>query len=212
MSMHEFLDDELREQAALYVLRSLSEDDARAWRLHLGQCPTCRAEVEALERVAGELTAIAPAAEPPPQLWSRVLARVRACAPEAHANQGAGQVWKSWPADEDAARPFTYVDGSQGSFEPTSFAGVSARRLFVDLAQQRVTMIVRMQPGSSYPAHRHSGPEECYVLQGDLDTGQRHMQAGDFERSAAGSRHAVQSTQGGCVLFIVSSLGDEILA
>ena len=94
----------------------------------------------------------------------------------------------------------------------TAFPGVSARRLFFDAAHQRVTMLVRMAAGATSPPHRHSGPEDCYVLEGDLDTGRRIMRSGDYEHSLPESVHATQSTRGGCLLFIVSSLGDEILA
>ena len=89
--------------------------------------------------------------------------------------------------------------------------GVEARRLFVDSESDRVTMLVRMAPGSSYPAHVHGGPEECLVISGDLRIGPQHMKCGDFQRAVPGSTHVVQSTDEGCVLLIVSSLHDEIL-
>lgn len=228
MNAHEFLDDDLREQAALYVLGSLAEDDARRWRLHLARCPACRAEVASLERLGAELACIAPSVAPPSQLWSRVLERVRSLpqpfagaaerASSAGDDPAAGQVWKRWPAAETERGPFTYVDEDAGAFEATAFPGISARRLFVDRERDRVTMLVRMEPGSAYPSHRHGGPEDCFVLQGDLEiqdeasAGERELRAGDFVRSAPGSVHGVQSTRAGCLLFLVSSLNDELLA
>lgn len=74
-----------------------------------------------------------------------------------------------------------------------------------------MTFLARMAPGSSYPSHRHGGPEECYVLKGDLDVGHRKMRAGDFERAEPGSVHARETTEEGCLLLIVSSLRDEML-
>lgn len=228
MNAHEFLDDDLREQAALYVLGSLAEDDARRWRLHLAQCPACRAEVASLERLSAELAGLAPSVAPPPQLWTRVLERVRhtprprpdaaELAARGTDDDAAGQVWKHWPAADAERGPFTYVDEDAGAFQPTSFPGISARRLFVDRERDRVTMLVRMEPGSAYPSHRHGGPEDCFVLQGDLEIqtdahdGERELRAGDFVRSAPGSVHGVQSTRAGCLLFLVSSLNDELLA
>jgi quercetin dioxygenase-like cupin family protein len=235
MNAHTFLDDDLREQAALFVLGSLAEDDARRWRLHIARCLVCREEVLGLERVSGELAIVAPAVAPPPQLWQRVLERVRQIprpltpiqSPATDAGepiaghgigQDAGQVWKQWPAADAERGAFTYVDEDAGAFQPTSFSGISARRLFVDRERDRVTMLVRMEPGSAYPAHRHGGPEDCFVLQGDLeiaddsDAGERELRAGDFVRSAPGSVHGVQSTRAGCLLFLVSSLNDELLA
>lgn len=219
MNAHEFLDDDLREQAALFVLGSLAEDDARRWRLHIARCLLCREEVLGLERISGELAILAPAVAPPPQLWQRVLERVRQLPRpltpmEESLDAGetaAGQVWKHWPAADAERGPFTYVDEDAGAFQQTSFPGISARRLFVDRERDRVTMLVRMEPGSAYPAHRHGGPEDCFVLQGDLNVSEREMRAGDFVRSAPGSVHGVQSTRAGCLLFLVSSLNDELL-
>jgi anti-sigma factor ChrR (cupin superfamily) len=69
-----------------------------------------------------------------------------------------------------------------------------------------------MAPGTSYPAHRHGGAEECFVLEGDLRVGaDLHMRAGDFQRAEEGSVHPDQTTDHGCVLLIVSSTADEIL-
>ena len=37
------------------------------------------------------------------------------------------------------------------------------------------------------------------------------MHAGDYQRMGGGTVHPVQSTEGGCVLFIISSLHDELM-
>jgi quercetin dioxygenase-like cupin family protein len=70
-------------------------------------------------------------------------------------------------------------------------------------------MLVRMAPGTSFPAHVHNGPEECFVLQGDLTIGPATMATGDYQYAPPGSSHPVQSTRGGCVLLLTSSLSDE---
>ena len=38
------------------------------------------------------------------------------------------------------------------------------------------------------------------------------MHAGDYQRASGRSIHPVQSTDGGCLLLIVSSLRDEMVA
>ena len=212
MSWHEFLDEDLRERAALFVLGDLAGDDERLYRLHLAGCDVCRAEVESLARTARALTRAAPAVQPAPELWERVLARIRrapgAATPDA--GNARAQVWQEWTPDVPAPSGFAFAAGG-APFEPTGFPGVEARRLYVDAANDRVTMLVRMAPGSSYPGHRHGGPEECFVLEGDLRVGDLRMRAGDYQRADAGSRHGLQSTEGGCVLLLVSSLRDELL-
>jgi quercetin dioxygenase-like cupin family protein len=126
-------------------------------------------------------------------------------------------VWKSWGSAPpegfvaDPARAFHFVGSDAGAWEPTGVEGIEARRLSVDRENDRATFLARMAPGTSYPAHRHAGPEECYVLSGDLRVGDLHMHAGDYQRADPGSIHGVQSTDAGCLLLLVSSLDDEIL-
>ena len=98
---------------------------------------------------------------------------------------------------------------SQGEWEPTGVPGIEARRLLVDGRRERVSMLVRMAPGSSFPAHVHNGDEECYVIQGDLQVGDLTMRAGDYQFAPAGTRHPMQSTEQGCLLLLASSTKDE---
>jgi len=51
----------------------------------------------------------------------------------------------------------------------------------MDSAQQRVTALVRMEPGSQ--------SEELYVLEGSCDCGGRLLRQGDYHRAEAGSIH-----------------------
>ncbi|MBL8859906.1 MAG: cupin domain-containing protein [Planctomycetes bacterium] len=221
MELHDFLDDDLRNEAALFVLNSLGAEEARTYRLHLGQCDVCRVEVESLAQTAGKLALIAPSVTPPGGLWDRVLARVRRTDPRLSADarpanrqdENSPQVWKRWEPDTGRAVPdFTFLSGVDDSgFEPTPIAGIEARKLFVDHENDRVTMLVRMRAGSSYPPHIHGAVEECYVISGDLSVGTHRMRAGDYQRAEAGSTHERQSTEGGCVVLLVSSLHDELI-
>ena len=221
MTRHETLDDRARESCALAALGALPPEEAAAFEAHAADCPACRAERASLLALAGELAALAPAADPPERLWSRVASRVRAtpqepaatlapAAPAASVRQV--QPWKAWTASAEARAGLLTIAAGDGGWQATSVAGIDVRQLFVDPAADRVTMLVRMAAGSAYPPHRHATAEECFVLQGDIRVdGATHMHAGDYQRAEAGSRHGVQSTDGGCTLLIVSSLHDELL-
>lgn len=145
---------------------------------------------------------------PPPELKQKVLAAVRDLETGAAAPV---QLWKNWSAPQTEG-DLIIQRKQEGQWEETGVTGVEVKRLFVDQSRNYVTMLVRMHPGSSYPGHRHGGFEECYVLQGDLSVGDTVLRAGDYQRAAGGSIHGEQSTQNGCVLFIVSSQYDELLA
>ena len=75
-----------------------------------------------------------------------------------------------------------------------------------------VTSLVRIQPGGRYPAHRHHGAEQSWVIEGSCRIGSVSIRAGDFAVAAAGTVHDVLESDEGCVLLIVSSARDEILA
>ena len=222
MTRHETLDEQARETCALAALGALPPEEAAAFEAHAAACPACRAEHASLSALAGELAALAPAADPPERLWSRVAARVRATPQEPATAQPAPaapaaptrqvQPWKSWAASAEARAGLLTIAAGDGDWQATSVPGIAVRQLFVDPAADRVTMLVRMAAGSAYPPHRHAMAEECFVLQGDIRVdGATHMHAGDYQRADAGSRHGVQSTDGGCTLLIVSSLHDELL-
>ncbi len=121
------------------------------------------------------------------------------------------QLWKNWASRFDA-KDLIVQRRDEGRWEKTGVEGVEVKQLFVDPKRDYVTMLVRMQAGASYPSHRHNGFEECYVLQGDLSVGEMTLRTGDYQRAEGGSVHVVQSTTDGCLLFIVSSQHDELLA
>lgn len=218
MKQHDVLDDAARERAAAHAIGGLDAGEARDMEQHLAACAPCREEVETLRAVAGQLALLAPGAAPPAGLRARLVERLRATSQgglrpvPAAAQEPPAQAWKAWRADTPALDGLTYVARDATGWQQTVFEGVQARRLFVDEANDRVTMLVRMAPGSSYPAHVHGGAEECYVLEGDLQVGDLRMGAGDYQRAERGVSHPVQATRNGCLLFLVSSLHDELLS
>ncbi|MEB2363831.1 MAG: cupin domain-containing protein [Bryobacteraceae bacterium] len=148
----------------------------------------------------------APGVKPPPGLRTKVLSAIRRATAEVPHGP---QVWKNWPGSP--AGSLHVVRQGEGDWENVR-AGVMAKSLYVDPERDIVTMLVSMQPGSTYVPHRHAGPEQCFVLEGDLHDGERVFRAGDFQCAKAGSVHNAQWTESGCLLLIVSSLNDELLS
>ena len=208
--------DDAALQAALYVVGCLAPEEAAQFEEHLAGCAACLAEVGQLRRVASALARLAPEVDPPAELRDRLLERVAAPPTERIVQEPSpaarpAQSWKNWAPSPAGGGP-VFVPAADGGWEPTGVAGVSARGLFVDPEHDRVTMLVRMAPGATYPAHRHGGPEECYLLEGDLDDGDICMHAGDYLRKEGGTLHGLQSSEHGCLMLIVSSLRDELVA
>jgi putative transcriptional regulator len=213
-------------EQALVGLDAARLDDLRAHLLH---CAACNAQQAQLSQVLVEQVEALEPVRPAPSVWQRLEARLAAqpevLAAEKSDSLGAtprapeAQPWKRWSSSPSGAPrralpwPGLHIQRADpAAWQTTAFTGVEVQPLSVSAEMRQATMLVRMAPGSSYPPHRHSGPEECYVLAGDLWVGDDvELKPGDFQRAEADSVHAVQSTRGGCLLLIQTSLDDELL-
>ncbi|MEZ5977412.1 MAG: cupin domain-containing protein [Planctomycetota bacterium] len=208
---HDVVDVALRVASESHLRGELRAEDVARYQRHLESCDVCRellGDENAVDAVLSRALARNAAAGAGDELWERIAERMGADEPTA-------QPWRAWLDSGARTRSdgFSVSFERDAEFEPTSHPGVRTRRLAVDPSARQVTMLVEMQPGSSYPPHRHGGPEECFVLSGDLQVGDDlEMRTGDFQRAEKGSIHPVQSTRGGCLLLIVSSVDDELLA
>jgi len=98
-------------------------------------------------------------------------------------------------------------------FTETSYPGVSVRFLASDRATGYAAVLIRMEPGSSYPRHAHTGGEELLVLRGGYEDEAGRYGAGEFRRHPPGSRHHPRVPEDGetCSLFAIAREGIEIL-
>ncbi len=222
-----------RDTAATHCMGALVADDAQRYLAHLADCEACQRELElaqadvacADEALALESLAQADAPAASPSVRERLLASVRESAEaSAHDAQreleagGLDRTWRRWnaalPSGASTAgfsEGMYAVAGDAGAWEPIGIPGIEVKRLAVDPVRRTATMLVRMGPGTSYPPHRHAAVEECFVLSGDLRVGERELRGGDFQVSQTNSIHPVQSTRGGCLLYITSSQDDELV-
>jgi len=68
--------------------------------------------------------------------------------------------------------------------------------------------MMKMEAGSIYPSHDHSGAEQCFVVEGSALVHGHTLQAGDFHSSAAGSTHGDIYTAKGATLLLVVAQED----
>jgi anti-sigma factor ChrR (cupin superfamily) len=89
--------------------------------------------------------------------------------------------------------------------------GIACKLLATDTERNRISMLVRLAPGTDYPPHRHDEMEELYMLHGELIVDGETFYPGDYRRAAAGAAdHRVRS-ETGCTGVLVTSLADAIL-
>ncbi|MCG3126651.1 MAG: hypothetical protein CHACPFDD_01502 [Phycisphaerae bacterium] len=198
---------EPEELAALYAAGAMTGEHMSEFENHVrAGCERCRSELRRLDLAMEELYRAIEPVPPPAAVREALLARVATKPGES----GNPQVWRDWPSDT-ADGGMLIRRAAEAAWEPVGIEGIAIRRLFVDRQRDQMTMLVRMAPGTAYPRHVHHGPEECLVLEGDLRVGDTVLRAGDYQRAAPDSQHGVQSTEGGCLLMIVSSLSDELI-
>jgi len=186
----------------LVALAACGEVDDQV-KQHLLACPSCRRFHDRSRAAFLALGHAVPELEPPTRLKARILQTVQGGASREP------QSWKQWSSDV-RSHDLLVRRGGQADWQSTAFEGVEICRLFSDPAADRLTMMVRMAPGSVYPPHVHGGPEECYVLSGELKVGEDVLKAGDYQRAGQSSTHVTQSTDTGCLLLISSSYHDEL--
>ena len=94
------------------------------------------------------------------------------------------------------------LDTQALAWHPSPQAGVERR--FLDRVGDevaRATSLVRYAPGSRFPAHRHGGGEEFYVLAGTFSDEHGDYPVGTYVRNPPGSAHA-PFTREGCVILV----------
>lgn len=215
MTAHHEMTPELQTQVERYALGSMSAAEAVAFEAHQELCDACRTATAEIVHGLEDLAELVPAAEVPADLWGRVQQRIAeteqlpAAASEAGSAAddlaGLGSPGAFSPCAVDLAAGIHYQAAGEEGWLETLVPGLRVKPVWVDAAAERVSVMARLDPGTVYPPHVHDGLEECIVLQGDLWVADKLMGPGDYQVSRAGSEHALQRTEHGCLLFLTGT-------
>jgi quercetin dioxygenase-like cupin family protein len=174
------------------ALRAIPTGEVTDAEALLHACPDCRsawpevrASVEAL--AAWPTDVLRPATD----LWARIAPRIGAGAgTESPLAQSLSTAKPEW----EVAAPGIYVK-------------ILAR----DEARKSVSMLVRLDPRTSYPPHRHAGVEELHLLHGELIVDEKLLRPGDYIHAEAGSEDHRVYSETGCTCVLMTSTDDAIL-
>jgi anti-sigma factor ChrR (cupin superfamily) len=180
---------DLEELAAIDALGVLDQAEHRRYVARLAQASDEERTVvaEIYDTAAAMATATAPPAAPSPHVKDTLLARL------------------------SSHHRFFSIKATEGEWQPV-MEGVSARLLSLDAVRDTAMLIVRLAAGVTYPAHHHSGAEDCYVLAGDVTIEGQLYGPGDFHHADAGSDHAPLSSEHGGEFLLVVAASDYIHA
>jgi len=188
--------------ASLYLLGTLTEYEHSDFERHLEEgCAVCNAEVESASSVLGALAAAA-GSPTPSGMRERFQARLNKNEKDESPNHR-GILF---------LRAGVVISRTNSMrWRPGPFPGVWIKPLYLDQQQQRATSLVRMDPGTHYPSHRHHGAEEVFLLDGDFVVEGQVMRPGDYCNAQPDSIHAEGYTNAGCMFILSASQSDEIL-
>lgn len=97
-------------------------------------------------------------------------------------------------------------------WQPVGIPGIWAKALFADVEQHCVTSLVRVDPRAQYPSHRHGGPEEIFLLSGDITIEGKLLKPGDYCHADPGSVHGESFSNSGCTFILRACERDEFLS
>ena len=101
--------------------------------------------------------------------------------------------------EESSADDLVTVASDAGEWLETG-PGNSIKILRSD--DETMSMLVRLEAGTTFPKHYHPADEETFVVEGETWFGDIHLVAGDYHLAPRGTTHGEVRTETGCVLLI----------
>jgi anti-sigma factor ChrR (cupin superfamily) len=191
-----------QEQASLYALGALTPAEAEAFAAELAGKSELRDFARSLQSTVALVGCSAAPAALPPRLKDKVFGRID----EWEAAQAPG---KSPPA---ATPGLSFAPAAgDGGWKPLPIPGTFIKLLSLERERGYAVLLGKLEPGARYPAHINAGPEDFYILTGDLVIGDRKLTAGDFHHADAGSQHAENYSVKGCTLMAVLTTSDPLV-
>ena len=180
---------EQSEVTCAYAAQVLPESEVAATEAHIASCPDCQRELESLRPVVGRFVSWpTDVLRPPTSLQGRLALRI------------AGKTGKQ------PVLPPTR-QWSEPEWERVA-PGIECKLLAADTERHRVSMLVRLAPGASYPAHTHAGVEELHLLDGELWIDGRKLVPGDYYYGAPGAVDERVWSETGCTCVLITSTKD----
>jgi anti-sigma factor ChrR (cupin superfamily) len=181
---------ERAELACAYALQALPTSEVPAIQAHIASCPRCRRELESLRPVVDRFVAWpTDVLRPATSLQARLAARI------------AEETGKHVPPPTPR--------WSEPDWEQVA-SGIECKLLATDTERHRVSMLVRLAPGASYPAHTHAGVEELHLLDGELWIDERKLYPGDYNYGAPGAGDERVWSETGCTCVLITSTKDVL--
>ena len=182
---------ERSEVTCAYATQALAASEAAAAETHIASCPDCQREMKSLRLVVNRFVSWPTnVLRPTTSLQARLALRIA----------------------EETGKP-RLLPSAQRWSEPEweqVAPGIECKLLATDTERHRVSMLVRLTPGASYPGHTHAGIEELHLLDGELWIDERKLYPGDYNYGAPGSGDERVWSETGCTCVLITSTMDTL--
>ena len=181
-----------REITCAYAAQALASNEVAVAEAHIASCSDCQREVQSLRPVLNQFVSWpTDVLRPTTSLQARLALRIA---------EETGQ-----PPVLPLARQWSEPEWEQVA------PGIECKLLATDSERQRVSMLVRLAPGASYPPHTHAGVEELHLLDGELWIDERKLFPGDYNYGAPGTGDERVWSETGCTCVLVTSTKDVLI-
>ena len=182
---------EQNEVTCAYAAQALAASELAAAEAHIASCPDCQRELESLRPVVNRFVAWpTDVLRPTTSLQERLALRI---------------------SEETGRQPVLPPVRRRSEPEWEQVApGIECKLLATDTERHRVSMLVRLTPGASYPAHTHAGVEELHLLDGELWIDGRKLVPGDYNYGAPGTGDERVWSETGCSCILITSTEDVL--
>jgi hypothetical protein len=179
------------EVTCAYAAQALPPSEIGAAEAHIARCRECQRQLRGLRPVLDRFVA-----------WPTDVLRPSASLQQRLARRVAADTGKE-PVLPPAPQ------WSEPGWEQVA-PGIECKLLADDAENHRVSMLVRLAPGASYPAHTHAGVEELHLLDGELWINGHKLVSGDYNYGAPGALDESVWSETGCTCVLVTSVKDVL--
>lgn len=195
-----------QELASLYALGALEGAELRDFEAELRGSAELRTLVAELQRASDFVDLASPQVPLPESLREKVIAQISKLEPGT-------KTTKPPVPPALAALAGLRFDEAAGSraWKPLPIPGAFIRLLSIERELGYAVLLGKLDPGTRYPAHTNAGPEDIFMLTGDLVVSGRKLVAGDFHHADGGSWHEENYSVDGCTLLAVLTTQDPLV-
>lgn len=194
---------QIQELAAAFALGTLDRAEAARMQAMANADPDIRAELDSFLAVAERLVQGISRVAPPAGARAKILAQISRT-PQLQPVSPATHAFEPLPAG------FRFLRPAEGEWTDGPVPGARFQTLSADWRRNHLMLYIELDPGVRYPDHTHTGPEQLFVISGDLLTAGRLLRAGDFVHCDPGTHHDEVMSPSGCQALLVTPMSSAV--